>query len=148
MPLELWGNGNASGICRFYGYAIQIRIRRGEYLWLPLIVTEHHELRYLGDWREGKTKVGEITISMFNDRANIYAPFKHEAGPKPAEGVCGIGVNERSVDLCILKLNEAPKHIKLDTSKLASIAHSMELKQKSIQEKLDATPQRPMQKRS
>ena len=48
--------------------------------------------------------------------------------------------------MCILKPNEQPKHIKLDTSKLASIAHSMELKQKSIQEKLDPLPRRPVQK--
>jgi hypothetical protein len=71
MRLELWGDGNASGVCRFQGDAVQIRVRRGEYLWLPLIVTEHHELMYLKDWREGKLRVGEITISAFGDRANV-----------------------------------------------------------------------------
>jgi len=147
IRLELWGDGNASGICRFHGNTIQIRVRKGEHLWLPLIVTEHHKLMYLQDWREGKLKVGEVTISTFKDRANVYVPFRHEVEPRPAEGICGIDVNERSVDLCILKPNEQPRHIKLDTSELASIAHSMELKQKSIQEKLDVSPQRPVQKR-
>jgi len=55
-------------------------------------------------------------------------------------------VNERSVDLCVLKQGQMPKHIKLDTSKLAAIAHSMELKQKEIQRKLDSLPKRPVQR--
>jgi len=74
MRLELWGNQNQTGVCRFYGDAIQIRIRRGEHLWLPLVVTEHHELMYLREWREGKTKVGEITISAFRNRATFWCP--------------------------------------------------------------------------
>jgi len=147
MRLELWSESNASGVCRFHGHAVQIRIRRGEHLWLPLVVTEHHELRYLRDWREGKAKVGEVTISLFGSRANVFVPFKREVEPKPPEGICGVDVNERSVDLCILKPGQEPRHIKLDTSKLAAIAHSMELKQKSIQRKLDAPPLRPVQKR-
>ena len=145
MRLELWSNGNTTGICKFNGQAIQIRIRRGEYLWLPLVVTQHHELRYLRDWREGKTKVGEITISAFRNRANAFIPFKREVEPKLVEGICGIDVNERSVDLCILNPNLAPKLIKLDTSKLASIAHSMELKQKSIQKKFSIPSQHLVQ---
>ena len=63
------------------------------------------------------------------------------------EGVCGIDINERSVDLTILKPNEQPKHIKLDVSKLPTIHHAMQLKRKSIQRKLDALPQRPVQQR-
>ena len=145
MRLELWSDKNSTGICRFEGDSIQIRIRRGEYLWLPLVATEHHELRYLRGWCEGKTKVGEITISAFRNRANVFVPFKREIEPEPAEGICGIDVNERSVDLCILKPNREPKLVKLDTSGLASIAHSMELKQKSIQKKLDTLPKRPVQ---
>jgi len=39
MRLELWGDGNASGACRFHGKAVQIRVRKGEHLWLPLVVT-------------------------------------------------------------------------------------------------------------
>jgi len=145
MRLERWDE-NSTGVCRFKGGSVQICVRRGEYLWLPLIVSEHHEFRYLRDWREGKTKVGEITISIFKDRANVFVPFKREVEPKLAKGVCGIDVNERSVYLCILKQGEQPKHIKIDTSKLASIAHSMELKQKAIQEKLDSLPKRPVQR--
>jgi len=53
MRLELWAGKNSTGICRFKDGAIQIRIRRGEHLWLPLVVTEHHEFRYLKDWRGG-----------------------------------------------------------------------------------------------
>jgi hypothetical protein len=143
MRLELWGNGNSAGICRFTGNAIQIRIRRGEYLWLPLAVPQNYEDAYLKDWREGKLRVGEVTISAFRGRANVFVPFKREVEAKPAEGVCGIDVNEVSVDLCVLKPGGKPKYIKLSTSGLASIAHSMELKQKSIQEKLDAPPWRP-----
>ena len=146
MRLELWSGKNSTGICRFKGNAVQIRVRKGEYLWLPLVVTDHHELMYLKDWREGELRVGEITISALRDRANVFVPFKREVEPKLAEGLCGIDVNERSVDLCILKPGQEPKHIKLDTSELAAIAHSMELKQKSIQEKLNAPPQRPVQK--
>lgn len=137
MHLELWADKNSAGICRFKGDAVQVRIRHGEYLWLPLVVTEHHELRYLRDWREGKTSVGEITISMFRSRANVYVSFKQEVKPKPAEGICGIDINERSVDLTILKPNEQLKHIKLDVSKLPAIRHAPQLKRKSIQEKLD-----------
>lgn len=147
MRLELWTDENSAGICRFRGDAIQIRVRRGEYLWLPFVVTKHHKFRYIQDWREGKVKVSEITISAFRDKANAFVPFKREVETQPAGGVCGIDVNERSVDLCILKPDQEPKHIRLDTSKLAAIAHSMELKQKSIQEKLDVLPQRPVQKR-
>jgi putative transposase len=147
MRLELWGDGNSTGICRFMGNAVQIRIRRAEYLWLPLVVPEHHELAYLKDWREGKLRIGEVTISAFRERATVFVPFKREVEVKPAEGVCGIDVNEPSVDLCVLKPNQRPRHIKVDTSRLASIAHSMELKQKSVQEKLDAPPWRPVQKR-
>jgi putative transposase len=147
MRLELWGDGNASGVCRFYGKAVQIRVRRGEHLWLPLIVTEHHELRYLKDWREGKLKVGEITISAFGDRANVFVPFKREVEPKKIEGVCGIDINERSVDLTILKPGQEPRHLSIDVSELPAIRHSMQLKRKSIQEKLDGPPRRPLQKR-
>jgi len=147
MRLELWTDENSTGICRFRGNAIQIRIRRGEYLWLPLVVTEYHELMYLSDWREGKANVCEVTISVFRGRANVFVPFKREIGIKRAEGISGIDVNERSVDLCVLKRGERPKHVKINTSELAAIAHSMELKQKSIQKKLDAPPQRPLQKR-
>ena len=147
MRLELWADGNSTGICRFRGDAIQIRVRRGEYLWLPLIITEHHELVYLRDWREGKMKVGEITISAFGNRANVFVPFKREVEPKLIEGICGIDVNERSVDLTILKPNEQPRHISIDVSKLPAIHHGSQLKRKSIQEKLDTPPQRPVQKR-
>jgi len=148
MRLELWADKNSTGICRFHGHAVQIRIRKGEYLWLPLVVTEHHELMYLRDWREGKKKVGEITISLgFNGRANIYVPFKREIETKSAEGICGIDVNERSVDLCILMSNREPKFISIDVSKLPSIRHASQLKRKSIQKKLDVLPQRPTQKR-
>ncbi|MDI6642456.1 MAG: transposase [Candidatus Hodarchaeaceae archaeon] len=147
MRLELWGDRNQTGVCRFCGNVIQIRIRRGEYLWLPLVVTEHHVLRYLRDWREGKKKVGEITISLFKDRANVFVPFKCEVEPRPTEGICGIDINEQSVDLTILKPNEQPKHISLDVSKLPAIRHSSQLKRKSIQRKLDTPPQRPVQKR-
>jgi IS605 OrfB family transposase len=147
MRLELWADENSAGICRFKGDVAQIRIRRGEYLWLPLVVTEHHGLMYLRDWREGKTKVGEITISRFRDRANVFVPFKREVEPKRVEGVCGIDVNERSVDLTILKPNEQPRHISIDVSKLPAIRHGSQLKRKSIQRKLDAPPQRPVQKR-
>jgi len=146
MRLELWGEDNASGICRFHGKAIQIRIRRGEHLWLPLVVTEHHERMYLKDWREGRLNVGEITVLAFRDRANVFVPFKQEVEPKKIQGVCGIDINERSVDLTILKSNEQPKHIALDVSKLPAIRHSSQLKRKSIQKKLDAPPQRPVQK--
>jgi len=146
MRLELWGK-NSHGICRLKGNAVQISIRRGEYLWLPLVVTEHHELRYLKDWREGKAEIGEITISTFKDRANIFVPFKREVEPKLVEGVCGIDINERSIDLTILKPDEQPKHISLDVSKLSAIRHSSQLKRKSIQKKLDVSPQRPLQKR-
>jgi len=100
MRLELWGDRKQTGVCRFEGNVVQIRIRKGEYLWLPLVVTEHHKLRYLRDWREGKTKVGGITISQFRDRANVFVPFKREVEIKSAEGICGIDVNERSIDLC------------------------------------------------
>lgn len=147
MRLELWSKENSAGLCRFHGDAIQIRVRAGEYLWLPLLATEHHEQAYLRDWYEGKSKVGEISVSAFGNKARVYVPFKREVELKPAEGICGVDVNERSLDLCILKLNQAPRHIRLDTSKLAAIAHSMELKQKSIQEKLDAVPQCSLQKR-
>jgi len=147
MRLELWGDRNQTGVCRFQGDAIQIRIRKGEHLWLPLIVTEHHKLRYLSDWCEGKAKVGEITISAFRDRANVWVPFKREVEPKLINGVCGIDINERSVDLTILKPSEQPKHISLDVSKLPAIRHSSQLKRKSIQRKLDVPPQRPVQKR-
>jgi putative transposase len=147
MRLELWGDNNASGVCRFHGKAIQIRIRRGEHLWLPLVISEHHERMYVSDWREGKLKVGEITVSAFRDRANVFVPFKREVEPKQIEGVCGIDINERSVDLTILKPDEDPEHIKLDVSKLQAMRHSSQLKRKSIQEKLDALPRRPVQKR-
>ncbi|MDI6884267.1 MAG: hypothetical protein QMD00_03955, partial [Hadesarchaea archaeon] len=136
MRLELWGDRNQTGVCRFHGHAIQIRIRRGEYLWLPLVVTEHHELRYIRDWRERKMKVGEITISAFRERANIFVPFKREVEPKRVEGICGVDINERSVDLTIMKPGEQPKHISLDVSKLPAIRHSSQLKRKSIQQKL------------
>jgi len=147
MRLELWGDRNQTGVCRFHGNAVQIRIRRDEYLWLPLIVTERHELHYLSDWREGKTKVGEVTISAFKDRANVFVPFKREVEPKLIEGVCGIDINERSVDLTILKPDGPPKHITLDVSKLPAIRHASQLKRKSIQKKFDIPPQRPVQKR-
>jgi IS605 OrfB family transposase len=147
MRLELWGGGNSTGICRLKDDVVQIRIRRGEYLWLPLVVTEHHELRYLQDWREGKTKIGEITISAFKDRANVFVPFKREVEPKLVGGICGVDINERSVDLTILKPNEQPEHISLDVSKLPAIRHASQLKRKSIQRKLDAPPRRPVQKR-
>jgi IS605 OrfB family transposase len=147
MRLELWANGNSAGICKFKGDAIQIRVRCGEHLWLPLVVTEHHERMYLRDWREGKTSVGEITISMFRNRANVFVPFKREVEPKSVGGVCGIDINERSVDLTILKPNQEPKHITLDVSRLPAIRHASQLKCKSIQGKLDVPPQRPVQKR-
>jgi len=147
MRLELWTGDNSTGICCFHGDAIQIRVRRGEHLWLPLVVTEHHELMYLRDWRVERTKVGEITISVFRDRANVFVPFKREVELKRIEGVCGIDINERSIDLTILKPDEQPKHISLDVLKLPAIRHSSQLKRKSIQQKLDAPPQRPVQKR-
>jgi len=147
MRLELWAGKNSTGICRFQSNVVQIRVRRGEYLWLPLVVTEHHELRYLRDWREGKTNVGEITISAFRDRANVYVPFKRGVEATRIGGVCGVDINERSVDLTILKPNERPKHITLDVSKLPAIRHASQLKRKSIQRKLDTPPQRPVQKR-
>jgi len=147
MRLELWADKDPAGICRFKGDVLQIRIRRNEYLWLPLIVTEYHELTYLKDWRDGKTRVGGITISAFRGRANVYVPFKREVEPKKIDGVCGIDINERSVDLCILKPNREPQFIKLDVSKLPAIRHASQLKRKSIQRKFDAPPQRPMQKR-
>ena len=146
MRLELWGDENLTGICRFKGNAVQIRILRGEYLWLPLVVTGHHESRYLRDWREGKLKAGGVTISAFRDRANVFVPFKRKVEPKLINGVCGIDINERSVDLTILKPNEQPRHISLDVSKLPAIRHASQLKRKSIQRKLDALPQRPVQK--
>ena len=146
MCLELWADRNSAGICRLHGHVIQIRIRRGEYLWLPLMVTEHHELRYLADWREGKTKACEITISTFRNRANVHVPFKHEVEPRPVEGVCGVDINERSVDLTILKPNERPRHISLDVSKLPAIYHASQLKRRSIQRKLDTAPRRPVQR--
>ncbi len=147
MRLELWSDENPAGVCRFKGHVVQIRVHKGEYLWLPLVVTEHHELRYLRDWREGKTKVGEITISAFRDRANVYVPFKRGVEPKRVEGVCGIDINERSVDLTILKPNKQPEHVALDVSKLPAIRHASQLKRKSIQRKLNAPPQRPVQER-
>jgi IS605 OrfB family transposase len=147
MRLELWEDGNASGVCRFHGNTVQIRVRKGEHLWLPLVVTEHQELMYLRDWREGRLKVGEVTISAFGKRANISVPFKREVEQRKIEGVCGIDINERSVDLTILKPKEEPKHISFDVSELPAIRHSMQLKRKSIQQKLDAPPQRPLQRR-
>jgi len=146
MRLELWDNGNASGVCYFRGHAVQIRVRKGEHLWLPLVVSEHHRLRYLEDWRDGKLKVGEITISLFKGRANVYVPFKREVEPRRVEGVCGVDINERSVDITILKPGQEPKHISLDVSKLPAIRHASQLKRKSIQRKLDVLPQRPVQK--
>jgi len=147
MRLELWADKNSTGICRFHGDAVQIRVRRGEYLWLPLIITTYHELMYLRDWHEGKTKVGEITISAFKDRANVFVPLKREVQAKLVEGICGIDINERSIDLTILKPNERPKHISLDVSKLPAIHHASQLKRKSIQKKFDTLPKRPVQKR-
>lgn len=82
MRLELWGDRGQAGVCRFRGDSIKIRVRRGKYLWLPLFVTEHNELTYLKDWREGKAGVGEITISLFRDRAKVHVPFKREVLPK------------------------------------------------------------------
>lgn len=147
MRLKIWTEKNSTGIYRFFGNSIQIRVRRGEYLWLPLVVTKHHELMYLRDWREGKKRVGEITISRFReDRANVWVPFKREVKIKSAEGVCGIDVNERSINLCILKSSQEPKFISLDYSKLPAIKHASQLKRKSIQKKLDVPPQHPLQK--
>jgi len=147
MRLELWTDRSRSGICRFHGNAVQIRVRAGEHLWLPLVVTKHHELTYLHDWRKDRSRVGALTISLFRDRANVYVPFKREVEAKSVEGVCGVDINERSVDLCILKPNQEPRFIKLDVSRLPAIRHASQLKRRSIQRKLDATPQHPLQKR-
>lgn len=73
-------------------------------------------------------------------------PFKREVKSKHINGVCGVDINERSVDLTILKLKEPPKHIKIAVSKLPAIRHSSQLKRKSVQKKLDTPPQRPVQK--
>nr|MDO8079363.1 transposase [Candidatus Freyarchaeota archaeon] len=147
MRLELWSDKNSTGICKFQGNTVRIRVRKGEHLWLPLLVTEHHEQAYLRDWREGKLKVGEVTISLSKEGANVFVPFKREVKPKHINGVCGVDINERSVDLTILKPKEQPKHVKIDVSKLSAIRHSSQLKRKSVQKKLDAPPQRPVQKR-
>lgn len=127
---------------------------------INVFVKQAYEVRYekLGEHREkansaffvnieGKAKVGEITISLYKDRANVFAPFKREVEPKRIDGICGVDINERSVDLTILKPNEPPRHIALDVSKLPAIRHASQFKRKSVQKKLDALPQRPLQKR-
>jgi len=122
-------------LTNFKGNSLRITIRPGEYLWLPFVISKYHERVYLKDWHEGKMGVGEITILIDDCRANIYMPFKREIKIKPAVGVCGIDVNERSVDLCVIKPSEEPKFIKFDTSKLMAIHHSSQLKRKRIQQK-------------
>jgi len=146
MRLERWDR-ESSGICRFSGNKLQIRVREGQYFWLPLIVTDHHEHMYLQDWREGKTTVGEVTIRQYRDRAEIYVPFKRQVEQKSLEGICGIDVNERSINLCILKPGQPPRHIPIDVSELQAVRHASQLKRKNMQQKLDTTPQHPLQKR-
>jgi IS605 OrfB family transposase len=49
--------------------------------------------------------------------------------------------------LTFLSRGLAPGHLSIDVSELPAIRHSMQLKRKSIQKKLDKPPQRPLQKR-
>lgn len=84
MRLERWDRENGSGICRFHGNAIQIRIRESEHLWLPLIVTDHHERMYLQAWREEKARSARSrsscaeterkSSSLSRDRSNQSQP--------------------------------------------------------------------------
>ena len=71
-------------------------------------------------------------------------PFRREVERKLIESVCGIDINERSVDLTILKPGGQPEHITLDVSKVPAIRHASQLRRKSIQRKLDTPPQRPV----
>lgn len=143
MRLELRSSSNRSGICRFHGNAVQIYIRRGEHLWLPLI-TADYQMQHLQEWRGGKLKIGEIIIS-FNcgDRAHVHVPFKQKIEPRNVSGVCGIDINERSVDLCLFRFNQDSRFIKFDVSKLAAVRLASQLKRARMQQKL--CRKRPLQ---
>lgn len=80
---------------------------------------------------------GEITIKVNDDKTiTAYVPFKQEIDEKSPRNVVGIDINERSVDVGIVK-NDCIDFTSIDTSKISTTHYTYSLKRKTIAKNFD-----------
>jgi putative transposase len=93
-----------SCLWRFYGNKIRLTIRNGEHIWINLRSYDYQN-KHVEEWQKGNATIGEITFSD----AHVKIPFKYKIEPRKTNGVCGIDINEQSIDMVIINSNNEVK---------------------------------------
>jgi putative transposase len=97
---------------KFNGNKIMVTIRKGEHIWINL-KSYGYQNKHTEEWRNGNATIGEITFSD----TYVKIPFKYEIKQQKANGVCGIDINEQSIDLVIINGEVKTKTIPLNDIK-------------------------------
>lgn len=90
---------------------------------------------------------GEITIKVNDDKTiTAFVPFKREIDEKSPRNVVGIDINERSVDVAVVK-NDCIDFTSIDTSKISTTHYTYSLKRKTITKNFDMNERRKASER-
>ena len=111
-------------LMRFRGDKIVVAIKSYSWIEVPLVIGSYQR-QFVEGWREGKLKVGEITL--LNNRAIVT--FKKEVKEKKPSGYASVDINLMSLD--ILEAKDELKYRKIDIKKLYGVrVHYFEKRRK------------------
>ncbi|MBS7641006.1 MAG: zinc ribbon domain-containing protein [Candidatus Bathyarchaeia archaeon] len=111
-------------LMRFRGDKIVVAIKSYSWIEVPLVIGSYQR-QFVEGWREGKLKVGEITL--LNNRAIVT--FKKEVKEKKPSGYASVDINLMSLD--ILEAKDELKYRKIDLKKLYGVrVHYFEKRRK------------------
>ncbi|MEM1607397.1 MAG: transposase, partial [Candidatus Bathyarchaeia archaeon] len=103
---------------------IVVAIKPYSWIEVPLVIGSYQR-QFVEGWREGKLKVGEITL--LNNRAIVT--FKKEVEEKKPSGYASVDINLMSLD--ILEAKDELKYRKIDLKKLYGVrVHYFEKRRK------------------
>ncbi|MEM3905310.1 MAG: transposase [Nitrososphaerota archaeon] len=111
-------------LMRFRGDKIAVTTKPYSWIEVPLVISSYQR-QFVEGWREGKLKVGEITL--LNNRAIVT--FRKEVEEKKPCGYASVDVNLMSLD--ILEAKDGLGYRKIDLKKLYSVrVHYFEKRRK------------------
>lgn len=108
-----------------WGY-LKIATHRG-HITIPFKVHEHSK-KFM-NW-----KVKGLRLLKTNNNYYLHVTFRKNVEERRSEGILGIDINERSIDLAVIKLNKV-KFIKIDVGEAKCIRDRYFKKRRNIQRK-------------
>ena len=128
-------------LCYLEGNNIVLVTSPRKKIYIPFIPSTNYE-------RLRREVNGEITIKLNKNKTiTAFVPFEQEIEDKPSKNIVGIDINERSVDVIVVKL-DCIDFTSIDTGKISTTHYTYSLKRKIIARNFDENERHRASKRN